>query len=294
MRKSVYFSAFAIAFLAVVSMPIAAQGQTIVGSCGDSIQVITSFPAPWVSALDDDTIHGIAAVDENLVYVARRNAPSGTSNLDMIYKIDGSGGVIEFYELPDAVCPRGSITGLAIVQGELWFTNDANKDICKLNLEGTPITASKCFDFEADRSAAGCEDSTGLAYCKGHFWNGAFNWDDPWDSCIFKIKVEEVDGELIVKKVKTEHAPGIGPAGLDCDSVSIWHVDISWAWVDPSGTTHQLIGDRIYELNPKAKIICDWDGPGTSDWGNLLGVTFDGTYYWVNNATTFYKMQRVP
>ena len=280
MKKFFCFTAITIAWLALVLVPAIGQTQTLSGSCGDDLVVIDSFPAPWQG---EDIIHGIAAEEENLLYITRRDNPP-TSNPDMIYKIDGSGVEIASYELPEDVCPRGTITGLAMVKGDLWFTNDRNWKICKLNLRGPSPTASDCFDINEVKRDAECWDSTGLAFCAGHWFNAAFNWDTLDESCIFKIKVAEKDDELMVKRVNTALARGTGgPEGINCNSGSIWHVDVSYGGND---------GNKIYRINPKINVICEWDFTGILD--GFLGVTFDGTHYWVNNVTTLYKMQLVP
>jgi len=295
MKKFFCFTAITIAWLALVLVPAIGQAQTlsVTGSCGDVLVVIDSFNAPWLGVDGEDGIHGIATEEEDLLYITRRDiqdpsTPPVNSNPDMLYKIDLSGGVLNViasYALPTPQDPThgGSITGLAMVKDDLWFTNDRDWNICKLNFRDSPPTASDCFDINDVKDAAGCRDSTGLDFCAGHWINAAFNWDVPDESCIFKIKVKEKHDELMVKRVKTALAPGTGPEGINCNSGSIWHVDISW---------DTNVGNKIYRINPKINVICEWDFTGTLN--GFLGVTFDGTHYWVNDQTTLYKMQLVP
>lgn len=273
MKKLFCFTAITTVWLALILVPAIGQAQTVTGSCGDVLEVVDNIPAPWG---DGDGIHGIAAEAGGLLYITRRDAPGSSSNNDMIYKIDGSGNELDSWVLPTSVSPPGSTTGLALYKGDLWVTNDAWDDwkICKLNLSTSLVTATYCFDINDVKSAAGCEDSTGLAFCAGVCMNAAFNWADWADSCIFRIKVAEKDDELVVKKVQTEPAYGYGPEGIDCSGGPIYHVDVA---------------SKIYRMNPKGKVTCEWDF--SASFGGFLGITFDGTYYYVNDPGTIYKMQ---
>ncbi len=168
-------------------------------------------------------------------------------NPSTIYKLDTAGNVEDSFAGP------GYVTGLAFKDGNIWAATDVELTISELTPSGELLQS-----FPAPGI-----DSTGLVFQRNALWNADWNWNEP---VAYLHRITFTRNKRIVK---TYESPGPCPVGLAFDGRSLWHGD--------------QCTQKLYKLNPAAKVRCEYDVATLTD-GNgsePIGLTFDGTYLWM-------------
>ncbi len=185
-----------------------------------------------------------------------------------VYAVDPLSGKILSSMPAEAASPRGlAWDGAPSDGGVLWVADHGGKRLIYLMIPakgGFPIDVIPA----PGKNSAPC----GLAYGGKSLWvsHGCARGDetdtiyqiDPWDGTV----------------INAFPAPGDQPEGLAFVDGLLWNVDGS------TGT--------IYGLDPDSgQILARGAVSGVKEKGSLVGLAFDGSYLWVNDALNVYQVK---
>ncbi len=193
----------------------------------------------------------------------------------------------------------GQIHGITIAEGELWITDQRNRTLNQIDMNTGVILNTI--------NLIGSHNLTGLTYRSenGHFyythddspraiWETGFDGavlgsfpavgDDSTGLTIYRDYIYNADfsngGQFHKMKIddpeihQTFASPSNGPEGLTWAYGSLWNIDIF------NSTLYQINAADFSALN-------EYIIPNTE---NILGLAFDGTYFWVSDGNSLYKI----
>ena len=169
-----------------------------------------------------------------------------------VYKINPDNGIVEY---------TIQVNTESILSGLTWDSTNSNLLLTEFggetnNIYTMDVTGNILSSFPTPGG-----DSTGLAISTNHIYNGDFTYG----GVIHKILISDTSN------VETIKAPSATPEGLTYVDGFLWHVD------------HD---GNIYKLDTNCNIISQ----GDTSLSGLVGLTYDGQYFWTTDAGTIYQI----